>query len=109
MEQITTAIVGLLVAVITALIGVVTRKVTTYLANKEISAEIAAVTNTAVRAVEQIYKDLHGDDKLNKAKEYALELLNERGIAISEIELDLAIHKVVQELNQGKEKILKSL
>lgn len=57
------------------------------------------VVNTVVRGVEQLYKDLHGDDKLNAALENASEMLTEKGINVSEFELRLLIEAAVGEFN----------
>lgn len=59
-----------------------------------------AVAKTVVRAVEQIYKDLHGEEKLNKGIEYMTELLNEKGIKTSETEMRLLIEDAVGEFNK---------
>jgi len=58
------------------------------------------VCKTCVKAVEQIYQDLKGEDKLNKALESATEMLTEKGIATSELELRMLIESAVAEFNQ---------
>ena len=60
------------------------------------------IVTIAVKAVEQIFKTLHGEEKLAKAKEFVLEMLDEKGIVISEVELDTYIHSVVKEFNDNK-------
>ena len=45
--------------------------------------------------MEQIYKDLDGATKLEKAKDNILAQLNEKGISISELELDVLIEATV--------------
>ena len=57
------------------------------------------VVKTVVQSIEQIYKDLHGDDKLNKALESASEMLAIKGIEISEFELRVLIEAAVGEFN----------
>lgn len=57
------------------------------------------VVKTVVRGVEQIYKDLHGEEKLDKAIESASEMLNEKGITITEFELTMLIEAAVGEFN----------
>ena len=59
-----------------------------------------AVVNTCVQAVEQIYTDLHGQDKFNKVVESASEMLNEKGITITDIELKMLIEAAVGEFNK---------
>ena len=58
-----------------------------------------SVVETCVKAVEQLYKDIHGEEKLNKAKESILEMLSEKGISISELEMDMLIESCVAEFN----------
>ena len=57
------------------------------------------VVKIAVRAVEQLYKELHGDDKLEKALMYASDMLESRGISISSVELRLMVEAAVREFN----------
>ena len=60
-----------------------------------------AVVRTCVKAVEQLYHDLGGPEKLEKAKDGIQEMLKEKGIAISELEMDMLIESVVSEFNYG--------
>ena len=57
------------------------------------------VVETCVKAVEQIYQELSGTEKLEQAKENIVEILNNKGIAISEIEMDMLIEACVAEFN----------
>ncbi len=57
------------------------------------------VVETCVKAVEQLYRDLDGAEKLQKAKENILEMLTQEGIEITEIEMDMLIESVVAEFN----------
>ena len=63
------------------------------------------VARTCVKAVEQLYHDLSGPEKLKKAQEGVVEMLNEKGIPISELEMNLLIESVVSEFNYGFGKI----
>lgn len=62
------------------------------------------VAKAVVRAVEQIYKDLHGEEKLNKAIESAIEMLAEKGITVTELEIRILIEAAVSEFNKAFEK-----
>lgn len=53
-----------------------------------------SVVEHTVKYVEQIYYDLNGEEKLNKAIESSTELLNEKGITITELELRVLIESV---------------
>ena len=60
-----------------------------------------AVVRTCVKAVEQLYHDLGGPEKLEKAKAGAVEMLVAKGISITELELNMLIESVVSEFNHG--------
>lgn len=60
-----------------------------------------SVVRTCVKAVEQLYHDLSGPEKLEKAKDGVVEMLNEKGIPITELEMNLLIEAVVSEFNYG--------
>lgn len=60
-----------------------------------------AVTRTCVKAVEQLYHDMGGPEKLEKAKEGVEQMLAEKGIPISELEMNMLIESVVSEFNFG--------
>ena len=62
------------------------------------------VAKTVVRAVEQVYKDLHGDEKLAKALESASEMLAEKGITVTELEMRMLMEAAVSEFNKAFEK-----
>jgi intergrase/recombinase len=69
---------------------------------KYVTTEIKkSVCRTAVRFVEQIYIDLHGRDKLKKAMKKASELLAEKGITISDNELEAMLEAAVNEFNKS--------
>lgn len=60
-----------------------------------------AVVRTCVKAAEQLYNDLGGPVKLEKAKEGVRQMLEEKGIPISDLELNMLIEGVVSEFNYG--------
>jgi hypothetical protein len=59
------------------------------------------VAKTCVQAVEQIYKDLHGPEKLDKALASASEMLAEKGITVTDLELRMLIEAAVSEFNDA--------
>jgi hypothetical protein len=61
--------------------------------------EKKAVAKTVVQAVEQIYKDLHGEEKLDAALTAAEEMLAEKGITFSRLEMRMLIEAAVAEFN----------
>lgn len=94
----------ILYAVLTALAGylgiVVKRLYTKYVNDKTKQA----VAKTVVQAIEQIYTDLHGEEKLNKALEAFSEMLAEKGITISDLEMRMLIEAALAEFNNAFEK-----
>lgn len=58
------------------------------------------VAKTVVKAVKQSYKDLNGEEKLAKAIENITDMLNEKGITISELEIRMLIESAVEELKE---------
>lgn len=94
----------ILYAVLTALagyIGIFAKKLYAKYVNDKTKQ---AVAKTVVQAVEQIYKDLHGEEKLNKALEAASEMLAEKGITITDLEMRMLIEAALAEFNRAFEK-----
>lgn len=63
---------------------------------KEIAKEV-------VKFTEQVYKTLHGQEKLNKAMEAMSEMLAEKGITITELEMKVLLEAAVAEFNKAFE------
>lgn len=59
------------------------------------------VVENAVRYVEQVYKDLHGKEKLEKAIEQVSQVLESKGITITDTEIYMLIESAVYGLNEG--------
>lgn len=91
----------ILFSIITAIagyIGIVVKNLCTKYINDKTKA---AVAKTAVQFVEQVYKDLHGEEKLNAALEAASEMLAEKGINVSDLEMRVLIEAAVGEFNNA--------
>lgn len=91
----------ILYAIITAIagyIGIVVKDLCTKYINDK---RKAAIAKTAVQFVEQVYKDFHGEDKLNEALRAASEMLAEKGITVSDLELRVLIEAAVCEFNNA--------
>lgn len=94
----------ILYALLTAIggyIGIALKKLYTKYVNTKIKRD---VVETAVRGVEQIYKDIHGDEKLNKAMEAASDMLAEHGITVSALEMRMLIEAAVKKMNEEFQK-----
>ena len=63
-----------------------------------------AIAKTVVQAIEQIYKDLHGEEKLDMAIASATEMLAEKGINVTELEIRMLIEAAVGEFNEAFKK-----
>lgn len=86
--------------ILTALAGVVAmaaKNLATKYINTKVKRDIA---RTVVQAVEQIYKDLHGNEKLGKALEAAADMLAANGITVTDLELRMLLEAAVGEFNE---------
>ena len=96
---------GILSAILTALaggLGVLAK--TIY--NKTIGSKMKEdtkkdVAKLVVKYVEQVYKDIHGEDKLNKALEAFSEMLAEKGISISDLEMRVYLEAALASFNNA--------
>ncbi len=100
-EFISTYGVEIMMAVITFVatyLGAYLKKAITKWLNNKTKQDIA---RTCVKAVEQICKDLHGEEKLNEALKAASEMLASEDITITDIELRMLIEAAVAEFNNA--------
>ena len=90
--------VGTVVAVLFGYLGVKVKQ----LYNKYVDTQVEKdVVNSTVKYVEQIYTDIHGEDKLNEALIQANSILQEKGIQVSQDQLKTLIESAVYGMNQG--------
>lgn len=86
---------GIIGIVITVLLAFVRKKYSQYV-NTETKQKLV---NDVVYYTEQVFKTLHGKEKLDKAKTTLITLLNEKGINFTEEELNVLIESAVNQLN----------
>lgn len=87
-------------AILTTLAGVLALAIKN-LATKYIDTGVKrSVARTVVQGVEQIYKDLNGEEKLGKALEALEAMLLANGITVTDLELRMLIEDAVGEFNQ---------
>lgn len=103
MEIIQSNIMEIVVTVVTAIagwIGVTIKNAYTKYIDTKTKKEIVKAT---VEYVEQIYKSVSAtsEEKFNTAKDKALEWLNEKGIKISDTELEVLIESAVNSFNKN--------
>lgn len=91
----------ILYALLTALAGFIGTQIKKIYENHVNDETKQKVVATCVKAVEQLYQDLNGEEKLNKAKENIVAMLSTKGIEITDIEIDMLIESCVAELNLG--------
>lgn len=83
--------------VLIIIVGVLANK-----AKKLVNTDIKrAVVKDTVRYVEQVFKDIHGVEKLDAAKDKAVKLLEAKGIKVSDEEMIVLIESAVAELNKN--------
>lgn len=90
-------------SIVTAVLGWVGLQIKALYERYVNTKEKQAVCRTVVAAVDQIYKDLGGEEKLNKAIEAASDMLNAREIACTELELRMLLESAVYALKGGGE------
>lgn len=99
MKDIIMQIIPIVLATVgTFLIGLIKAKYSQYV-NTDTKKEIAMLT---VRYVEQVFTALHGKDKLDKAKSAFVDMLNEKGIKVSEAEINMLLEAAVNQMNERK-------
>lgn len=94
----------ILYTILTALfgyLGIVAKK---YFDKWFATKEKKEIAKEVVRFTEQVYKALHGTEKLNKAMEAMSQMLEEKGIHITELEMRVLLEAAVAEFNKAFEK-----
>ena len=100
---------GILSMVITAVVGAVgtalglffKRLYTNTIGDKIKLDTVKEIARVVVKFVEQVYKDIHGEEKLDKALEAFAEMLNNKGITISELEMRVYLESALAEFNEA--------
>ena len=92
-----TQILYTIVTAIAGYVAIVVKNLVTKYINDKTKKDIA---KTVVQAVEQIYKDLNGEERLAKAIESASEMLTDKGIKVTDVELRMLLESAVGEFNE---------
>lgn len=100
-ELLGTYVLPVLAAALTALAGFVGAQLKNLYRRWVDDKTKEAVVRTCVKAVEQLYRDVGGPEKLERAREGIRQMLEEKGIPITQLEMDMLIESVVSEFNQG--------
>lgn len=66
------------------------------------------VVQTCCKAVKQLYKDLHGAEKYDKAVESIVAMLNQKNITITDLEIKMLIEEVCSDFTDAVEAEIKA-
>ena len=98
------ALLALLVAIIGYLAKIAGAQVQRVSDKYAIKAKLDAnktIVDLSVKYVQQVFKDADGETKYNEAKNKALEIMSEKGIKITDAELNMLIEASVANFKQG--------
>lgn len=101
MAQLMPAVISIAITCLTAVATYVGNAVKKYFEEKANTETKRKVVETTCRYVNQIFADLDGPSKLEKAKENILLQLNEKGVPITDLELDVLIESTVNSFKEA--------
>ena len=90
-------IIGTLLVALAGIFGMVMKRIAEKVLDTPVKMQLAKI---AVQFVEQTYKELHGEDKLNQALSVMADLLIERNIHANQYEMMVMIEAAVAEFNE---------
>ena len=90
-------IIGTLLVAIAGIFGMIMKRIAERALDTPVKQQLAMI---AVQFVEQTYKDLHGEAKLNAALNTFADLLREKKINASVTEMRIMIEAAVAEFNE---------
>ena len=91
-------IIWMVLTAVATYIGFFIKKMYTRFVNDKTKREVAEIV---VQGIEQMYKGLHGEEKMNKAIEAASEMLTNKGITVSAFELKMLLEAAVAKFNDA--------
>jgi hypothetical protein len=103
LSQILAILIPALATAIVGWFGVLGKRIQDKYSEKSNNKIRQEVVENVVKYVEQVYADLSGEEKIEKAMEEALQILTEKGISTSETELRMLIESAVYEMNKEKD------
>lgn len=101
MTQLQPLIINAAITILTAVATYVGVMIKNFVQDKVNSEEKKKIVETTCRYINQIYKDVDGPTKFEKAKENILRQLNEKGINITDLELEVLIESTVNSFKDG--------
>lgn len=97
-------IMSVVVTAIFGFIGYLAKKVYNKIVDEKNEKIVEKVVYYCVQGVEQLYKDLHGEEKLDKVIGAVTDILNEKGITVTDLELRMLIESAVGSFNENFKK-----
>ena len=94
-------IIGTLLLALAGIFGMIAKNLVSKYLDTDTKRTLAKVV---VQFVEQVYKNLHGEDKLNAALTVFAEMLIKKNIDASELEMKVLIEAAVAEFNNAFQK-----
>ena len=91
----------LIFAALTAIVGFIGTALKKEYEDSNEDKKKREIIANVVKSVEQVYKNLHGTDKLKKAMETASKMLAQKGISITDLELMVLIESALCEFNDA--------
>lgn len=101
MTELQPVIINAAVVVLTTVASYVGMKIKNIYKEKVDTETKKKVVETTCRYINQLYNDLDGSQKLEKAKENIVDQLNEKGISITELELDVLIESTINSFKEA--------
>ena len=101
MTQLQPLIINAAITILTAVATYVGVMIKNFVQDKVNSEEKKKIVETTCRYINQIYKDVDGPTKFEKAKENILQQLNEKCINITDLELEVLIESTVNSFKDG--------
>lgn len=90
-------IIAAVATAIAGFLGAMIKDMANKFLNDKTKQEIAKIV---VQGIEQCYQTLSGPEKLQKAIENATQMLNEKGITVTEVELRMLLENALGEFNE---------
>lgn len=110
MESLNGEIISVVILILSVALGFLAKYTISFLEKKGVVAQIEnhkEIAKIVVNGIEQTYRHLHGQEKLNLAKIEIIKLAKTKGVKVSEKELDLLIESSVREMNKSIKEVLK--
>ncbi|WP_461199397.1 phage holin [Enterococcus sp. N249-2] len=103
-DQLQPIIVQFLVVILSGIVTYVSAVVGSYVNKKNLLAQLQSKQKYAeivVNAVQQVYQEANGDEKLKEVQANLTDIFNKNGIKFTETEMNLMIESAVKGMKEG--------